>query len=197
MNIVIYLLIFQGAFGGYDVLWHHEWKEKLPTQPTAALEQKIHGVRELFYAVIFIGLAWLAWHGIWAWILSGVMIIEVLLTAWDFVIEDKTRVLSATERVTHLVLSMTGGAYVALLIPVLLDWSYLPSCLAVVEYGFRSWILTILGIGVFIWGVRDFWSGLALSKNSFPKRHAEINAKAIPGTDPFTKFDEHEIFNTD
>ncbi len=165
MNIVIYLLIFQGAIGGYDVLWNHEWKEKLPTKPTAALEQKIHGVRELFYAVMFLGLAWFGWNGMWAWVLSGVIVIEIALTAWDFVTEDKTRVLSASERVTHLVLSMTGGAYITLLIPVLLDWSHLPSGLVSVEYGFCSWVLTVFGIGVFAWGIRDLWSGLVLSKN--------------------------------
>lgn len=165
MNTVIYLLIFQGILGGYDVLWNHEWKEKLPSKLTAALEQKIHGVRELFYALLFIGLAWWAWQGIWAWILFGVIVIEVMLTAWDFVTEDKTRVLSAAERITHLVLSMTGGAYMAFLIPVLFNWSHLPSEFVSIEYGVYSWVLTIFGIGVFAWGIRDISSGLVLSKN--------------------------------
>lgn len=164
MNTIIYLLIFQGMLGGYDVLWNHEWKEKLPTRPTAALEQKIHGVRELFYTVVFVGLAWREWNGIWAWVLFGVIVIEVILTAWDFVVEDKTRVLSPTERIAHLVLSMTGGAYAALLIPVLLDWSNFPSELISIEYGLRSWVLTIFGIGVFTWGIRDIKSGLVLSR---------------------------------
>lgn len=169
MDIIIYILIFQGVLGGYDVLWNHEWKEKLPTKPTAALEQKIHGLRELFYAVVFLGLAWFAWNGIWAWGLFGVIIIEIILTAWDFVTEDKTRVLSPTERVTHLALSMTGGAYVAFLIPVLIDWSQMPTALVSIEYGIRSWVLTILGIGVFAWGLRDLWSGSALAKISNSK----------------------------
>lgn len=174
MEIVIYILIFQGFLGGYDVLWNHEFKEKLPTKPTAALEQKIHGVRELFYAVVFIGLAWLSWNGIWAWVLFGVIAIEIVLTAWDFVTEDKTRTLSPTERVTHLVLSMTGGAYVALLIPTLIEWSHFPSELAGVEYGVRSWILTVLGVGVFVWGVRDLRSSLALSSRAESKPHAHV-----------------------
>lgn len=176
MNIVIYLLIFQGFLGGYDVLWNHEWKEKLPTKPTAALEQKIHGVRELFYAVVFLGLAWLAWNGFWAWVLFGVIVIEVVLTAWDFVTEDKTRTLSPTERVTHLVLSVTGGAYIALLIPVLIEWSHLPAALVGVEYGLRSWVLTVLGVGVFLWGVRDIWSGLELTKNSINNTKSNSHA---------------------
>ncbi|WP_211233950.1 hypothetical protein [Chitinilyticum litopenaei] len=164
MDIVIYLLIFQGLLGGFDVFWNHEWKEKLPSTPTAALEQKIHGVRELLYAVIFLGLAWFSWNGVWAWVLFVVIAIEILLTAWDFVEEDKTRRLSPGERVTHLVLSMSGGAYVALQIPVLLAWSRLPSGLDRVDYGLQSWILSILGAGVLAWGVRDLWSGIALSR---------------------------------
>ena len=163
MNIIIGLLIFQGLLGGFDVMWNHEWKEKLPANASAALEQKIHGARELLYAVVFIGLAWFAWHGIYAWIFFSVIVIEVLLTAWDFVVEDQTRKLSPTERITHLVLSMTGGAYVAFLIPVLLAWSQLPSSLSAADYGTSSWIMSILGLGVLAWGVRDLRSGLQLS----------------------------------
>ncbi|AEG01618.1 hypothetical protein [Methylomonas methanica] len=165
MDVVVYILIFQGFLGGFDVLWNHEWKERLPTKSTAAIEQKIHGVRELFYALIFLGLAWFNWNGIWAWVLFSVIVIEIVLTAWDFVIEDKTRILSPVERITHLILSMMGGAYVALLIPVLIEWSHSPSIFICVEYGVRSWILTFLGIGVFGWGVRDLFSGLALTRN--------------------------------
>ena len=164
MDIIIGILIFQGLLGGFDVFWNHEWKEKLPDKPSAALEQKIHGVRELFYAVVFIGLAWYTWQGLWAWIFFAVLIIEILLTAWDFVIEDQTRKLSPTERITHLVLSMMGGAYVALLIPVLLAWANLPTALVYTEHGIISWILTLLGTGVFLWGMRDMLSGLSLSR---------------------------------
>jgi hypothetical protein len=109
METISYLLIFQGILGGFDVLWNHEWKEKLPSKLNAALEQKIHGVRELFYAVVFLGLAWLSWNGIWAYVLFAIILIEIALTAWDFVVEDKTRTLSSAERITHLLLSMTGG----------------------------------------------------------------------------------------
>jgi hypothetical protein len=131
-------------------------------------EQKIHGLRVLFYALIFLGLAWFTWHGIWAWVLFGVIVIEIGVTAWDFVVEDKTRVFRPMERMTHLVLSMVGGAYVALLIPVLTEWLRLPSIFIRAEYGLWSWILTFLGIVEFAWGIRDLWSGLALARNHSP-----------------------------
>ena len=163
MKIVIYVLIFQALLGGFDVIWNHEWKENLPGKLTARLEQKIHGLRELLYAVIFVGLAWYSWHGFWAWVLFCLLVVEIVLTAWDFVVEDKTRTLSPSERVIHLALSMGGGAYVALLIPELLRWSQLPSGMESVEYGMLSWVLTLFGVGVFGWGVRDYWSGVRLA----------------------------------
>ncbi len=167
MNSISYILIFQGILGGFDVLWNHEWKEKLPSKSTAMLEQKIHGVRELFYTVVFIGLAWFTWNGIWAYVLFAVILIEVALTAWDFVIEDQTRILSLTERITHLVLSMTGGAYVAFLIPVLFEWSHMPSAIANIDYGIRSLILSVLGLGVFVWGIKDLWCGFRIGGNNY------------------------------
>jgi len=170
MKTVLYVLIFQGLLGCFDVFWNHEWKENLPGKVSATLEQKIHGLRELLYSVIFIGLAWYSWNGAWAWIMFGVLAIEVLLTAWDFVVEDKTRVLSPNERVLHLTLSMGGGAYVALLIPELLRWSQQATGLERADYGMLSWILTLLGTGVLIWGLRDYWSGMRLSR-SLPAQH--------------------------
>ena len=164
MHIVFYLLIFQGVLGGFDVIWNHEFQEKLPSKPSARLEQLIHGIRELFYALIFLGLAWFLWQGIWAWLLLSILIIEFLLTAWDFVIEDRTRKLSATERITHLILSMNGGAYVGFLIPQLMDWSTLPTGLFSYNYGLSSWLLSIFGVGVFCWGIRDLCSGIVLNR---------------------------------
>lgn len=141
-------------------------KEKLPHQVSASLEQKIHGIREIIYAFVFLGMAWFELRGIWAWVLAVIILIEVLLTAWDFVVEDRTRVLSPSERITHLVLSMNGGAYVALLIPVLWQWSQLPTGLYTVDYATHSLFLSLLGIGVLLWGIRDMIAGYQLQANS-------------------------------
>jgi hypothetical protein len=165
MDTVINLLIVQGILGGYDVLWNHEWKERLPSRPTAALEQKIHGVRELLYALIFFGLAWYAWKGLFAWMLAAILCVEIGLTAWDFVVEDQTRELGANERILHLILSITGGAYLAVLIPHWSVWVGSVSRLESVGYGFRSWILTVLALGVFAWGLRDLKSGFGSSRS--------------------------------
>lgn len=155
MTAILWLLAAQGVLGASDVLLNHEWREDLPHRPGAALEQAIHGARELLYAVVFAGLAWFEWHGAYAWLLAGVLLVEVVLTAWDFVEEDRTRRLSATERLMHLALSMGGGAYCALLIPVLLRWQQQATALQVSAHGPLSWLLSAMAVGVLIWGVRD------------------------------------------
>lgn len=162
ITAILWLLAFQGVLGALDVLWNHEWRERLPSRPSAATEQQIHGVRELFYAVVFAGLAWYEWRGAWAWVFAAVLLIEIVLTAWDFVEEDRSRKLSPQERVTHLVLSMTGGAYVALLLPHLWAWSLQPSALARVDHGHLSLVLSAMALGVAAWGARDLASGLRL-----------------------------------
>ncbi|NJD07034.1 MAG: hypothetical protein FIA97_11130 [Methylococcaceae bacterium] len=168
------LLVIQGCLGAYDVLWHHEWKECLPERPQAIREQKLHGVRELLYAVAFVGLAWWRWQGAAAWLLAGILAVEMLITGWDFVEEDRSRRLSPTERVTHLVLSMNGGAYLVLLYSHWLEWNRAATGFALVDYGIRSWLLTALGLGVFAWGLRDCRAGWRppIPADAMPPAHA-------------------------
>ena len=163
METVLYLLIWQGAVGAFDALWNHEWKENLPNKSTAMMEQYIHGARELLLACLFIGLAWFEWRGLLAWMIAALLVTEIILTGWDYIVEDKTRILSPNEAVLHLMLSMGGGACVALLVPELLRWSALPDMLILSSYGWASWILSLSGIGAFIWSLRDFRSAIKLS----------------------------------
>jgi hypothetical protein len=163
METVLYLLIWQGAVGAFDALWNHEWKENLPNKSTAVMEQYIHGAREFLLACLFIGLAWFEWRGMLAWMIAALLAAEILLTGWDYIVEDKTRILSPNEAVLHLMLSMGGGACVALLVPELLRWSALPDGLILTGYGLASWILSLSGIGAFIWSLRDFRSAIKLS----------------------------------
>jgi hypothetical protein len=48
-------------------------------------------------------------------VLLAVFAIEIVLTLWDFVVEDGSRLLPPTERVTHTVLAINAGAFIALL----------------------------------------------------------------------------------
>ena len=135
----------------------------MPQRPSAALEQKIHGARELLYACIFFALAGFEWHGYWTVPVFLILIIELALTAWDFIVEDLTRKLSAVERTTHLLLSVNGGAYLALLIPVLWRWKDEPGRLLAIDYGVLSLLLVGFGLAVLLWGFRDLMAGNRLT----------------------------------
>ena len=163
MTPILWILAAQGVLGALDVLINHEWREGLPHRPGAALEEAIHGARELLYALVFAGLAWFEWRGAFALVFAGVLLAEVALTAWDFVEEDRTRRLSATERLMHLALSMGGGAYCALLVPVLWRWHGEATALHFVNYGAVSWLLSIMAAGVLAWGVRDVAASRAMT----------------------------------
>ena len=160
ITAILILLSIQGAIGAFDVFYNHECVARLPRRPSAMLELRIHAVRAVLYAVVFIGLAWWEWHGLAALVFLILIGVEIGLTLWDFVVEDQTRRLSAQERLTHTVLAMNGGAYIALLGWVIFsEWWQQPSGLAWVNYGAFSSLLTLYGLGVFLSGLRDGWAG--------------------------------------
>lgn len=161
--LALQLMAAQGVLGAFDTIYHHELTEALPQQPGARKELAIHAVRALIYSVLFIGLACFAWHGWWAVALLAVFGVEVVLTLWDFVTEDRTRLLPATERITHTVLAMNGGAFIALLALNTPQWFALPTALVWQTHGWLSAFLALCGIGVGLSGVRDALASRALA----------------------------------
>jgi uncharacterized protein (TIGR01777 family) len=153
--LALQLIAAQGCLGAFDTLYHHELTEALAGRTTARRELSIHAVRALIYSALFIGLAAWEFHGLWALLLLAVFGVEIVLTLWDFVVEDRTRLLPATERVTHTVLAMNGGAFVALLALNTPAWMAQPTALVWQPHGALSVFLALCGIGVGISGLRD------------------------------------------
>ena len=98
--MALQLMAAQGILGALDTLYHHELTEALPQRSTARRELAIHATRALIYSALFIGLSAWKWNGAWALVLLALFGVEIVLTLWDFVIEDKTRLLPASERVS-------------------------------------------------------------------------------------------------
>ncbi|WP_432719442.1 TIGR01777 family oxidoreductase [Jeongeupia wiesaeckerbachi] len=170
---VLNLLVLQGVLGGLDTLYHHELTVGLAMKPSARRELCIHALRASLYAVVFAALAWLAFHGAWVWVIAGLILLEVGLTLWDFVIEDASRKLPATERVLHTVLAINGGAVFGLYAWQLVQWHALESDLVLVDHGWHSIVLSVLALGVFISGLRDAHAAWRMSR-----RPARANAFA-------------------
>ncbi len=156
---VLWTLVFlQLLLGFFDVMYHHEFTERLPWRKNASTELILHAVRNLFYAVLFIILAWLQPTGIYAIIIGVILLAEVIITLWDFVEEDLTRKLPATERITHTLLALNYGAILAYVLPVLYSWSQMPTGATSISYGLASLVLTLAAIGVCIFAIRDYFT---------------------------------------
>lgn len=155
MNTLFILLSVQAVLGAFDNLWHHEWQAQLPQRHSARRELGLHTLREAIYGVIFIGLAWWLWQGAFAVLLAGLLAVEVVITLADFLEEDRSRTLPPFERVLHTVLTISYGLFLALMAPLLWRWVHAPTGLVPVDYGAWAPLLTLYGVGVLAWSLRD------------------------------------------
>ena len=158
------MITVQASLGALDNLWHHEIVERLPAKRAAADELALHAARELLYAFVFIALAWFRWQGGLALLIAGVLTLEIVITLADFVVEDRTRRLPASERVLHTVLALNFGAILAVLAPELYRWWDSAPGVTGVSYGAFSWIFTLFAAGVLAWSVRDALAVLDLRR---------------------------------
>ena len=176
MTTALWLLAVQGIIGAFDTLYYHEWRARLPGRGSgAAPELKLHAVRDFLYAVLFGALPWLAWQGLWAVVLTAVLLAEIVLTLADFVVEIRVRKpfgdVYGGERVTHAVMGILYGAMVANLLPVLWRWWSLPTALVPAATAVPErlrWGLAVMAIGVFLSGARDLYAALGMPHGGWP-----------------------------
>lgn len=162
MEAALAVLGIQGVLGAYDNFRNHEFHEGLPHKSHQRFELLLHAAREAFYLILFPTMAWMEWRGWLAYLLGAIIAGETVITCWDFVEEDRTRKLSANERVLHTILTLNYGAFLALFAPELLKWAASPTELAFVDRGFWSWLMTVYSLGVLLFGIRELSSGLAM-----------------------------------
>lgn len=174
-SVLALLLVAQIALGGFDTLYHHELTQRLAWRPAQATELRLHGVRNLVYAAVFLTLGLGAPQGGWAALLIALLTGEMLITLWDFVEEDRTRLLPATERVTHTLLTLNYGLILALLLPRLWAAAGQPTALPFAWHGMLSILFVIAAAGVVVFGLRD----LAAARRSV--RIEEEDAAGLAG----------------
>lgn len=167
LDVGIAILVLHGLLGGFDTLYSHEWDARLPLRPTAARELRLHAGRSACYVAIFGGLAWFEWHGAMLLVLAVVVLGEFLLTLADSVEEDRTRRVSATERVVHMLLGVTTGAWVGFVFFTgFADWWPRPTALTATAYGMVSWVLTAYAAAVAVSAARDALAALRLDRQA-------------------------------
>ena len=176
MDVVLYLLASLAFIGAFDTLYYHEWRARLPALGRSArLELRLHSLRDFVYAILFCTLPWIAWHGSYAIALSALLLIEIILTLWDFVIEDWVRKplggLYPGERITHAIMGILYGALLANMAPVLWTWGTEHRGLVPLQQpshmGLR-WTLTVMGMGVLLSGIRDLCAAAGVRGSAWP-----------------------------
>jgi hypothetical protein len=166
------LIAIQIAMGAFDTFYHHELTERLAWRPSQRHELQLHGVRNMLYALLFLILGWLEVHGLPAMAIIVVLVAEVVITLMDFVEEDMSRKLPASERINHTLLALNYGAILVLLLPVLIDWAGQPTAIRPAFYGFWSVLAAVSAVGVSLFGLRD----LAASR-----RLARLGSRSVTG----------------
>jgi uncharacterized protein (TIGR01777 family) len=149
------LILVQIAMGGFDTVYHHELTQRLAWRPAQRRELALHAVRNLLYAALFLAFGWSEPRGAWAGLIIAILAIEVIVTLADFVEEDATRRLPASERINHALLTLNYGAILALLLPVMFGWMAEETTLRLANHGVPGAIATVAAIGVLLFGARD------------------------------------------
>jgi uncharacterized protein len=165
MTLVFSLLTVQTLLGALDSFWNHDISARLTQRRGARLELALHAARSFAYAFLFLALAWREWHGAWAVLIVAVLLLEAVITAADFVIEDRTRRLSAFERVLHTLLTLLFGVVLMALAPWLAAWLVLPTAVVPTTHGAFSVAFSMFAAGMAAWGLRD---GLASLRHFRP-----------------------------
>ncbi len=176
MSLVLYLLTALGFLGAFDTLYYHEWRAKLPALGRAARsELQLHAWRDFVYTVMFFTLPWIAWQGRYVIVLAGLLLTEVVLTLWDFVVEDWIRKplggLYPGERVMHAIMGIVYGAMIASIFRPGRIWWTMPTALVKSPPPFPEflrWTLTAMAVGILLSGIRDLYASAGLPGSAWP-----------------------------
>ena len=158
------LVAIQVAMGAFDTLYHHELTERLAWRPSQRHELQLHSIRNLLYALLFVVFGWFEVYGILAMVIIAVLGAEIVITLMDFVEEDLSRKLPATERINHTLLALNYGAILVLLLPVLIDWAMQPAGIRAVDHGWLGVGAAVAAAGVAVFGLRDFAASRRLAR---------------------------------
>lgn len=188
MSRVLYLFAVVAALGAADTIYYHEWRARLPGMGRQArFELQLHAYRDFVYAILFGTLPWLAWQGLWTAALAGLLLIEIVLTLWDFVVEDWIRKplggVYPGERIMHAIMGIIFGAMLANFVPVLRAWWMASTGLLIAPaavYPALRWIMLVMAFGVFISGVRDLCAAYEVPGSAWPWKRSRSAENQAP-----------------
>lgn len=162
MELPFYLLLVIGHLGAFDVLYFHVRRCALHTRPECQREVLWHTIRHLIYALQFLAIANLRFHGA-ALLCLALLYAADVLVAWSDVWEETASRkpqggLPRGEYFMHVVLSVLVGAYIALVARAVWPDRTLPSAIVLsppdVPSALRV-LMTVMGVCGLGFFVRD------------------------------------------
>ena len=150
-------------------LVNHELIARLPHLPEARTEIGIHVLREATYSILFLAIAWFAWHGAWAIFIAAVFLATLIIDAIDEFVENRTRILPQNERLLHFTLILNLGVIAVVMLPVLLFWHAQPDQVVLVDHGVLRWLLSALGMAALGWALPAFIAWRNLGRMQEPR----------------------------
>jgi hypothetical protein len=145
MIAAFWLLFINGLIGLYDAIVYHIYTFKLYKTQVTFWEQLTHWIRGFLFACFYLAVCVKA-TGVWWWIYPTLMVVEVVNTSIDTILEPHTRRtlggIPPVEYTLHcLLLLIQGGALASML------WATLPYRTEAdgivwrpLDFGFFSWL---------------------------------------------------------
>jgi len=134
MEAATYVLFILGCLGAADIAIYHGLAHGIRRHPDSRGELIAHSLRGPTYAALFLVVPHVAMHGVWFWVLMGLLIFDAAISLWDFAIERTSREflggLPAGEYVLHTVIAMLFGALVCCVVFEAGSWAKLPTRLS-------------------------------------------------------------------
>lgn len=167
-------MMIQGILGATDTIFYHEYVYNLPKYAhLAKSELALHSIRDFLYGTLYLTLPFFAWQGLFALVLAGLLLMEVVITLVDFAVEDSVRLpwggVAKGERSMHLLIAILFGGFLALFAPHLYHWALLPTGFAEHSLTF-DWlrvVLPVMGVGAILSGIRDLGAAMGLEALKF------------------------------
>jgi hypothetical protein len=167
MTTAFYLLLVVGHLGFFDVVYYHTYRCHLTERPECQREVFWHTARHLIYALQFLIIANLRFHGA-ALLALVVLYLADVYVAWSDVWEETASRrdqggLPPGEYFMHIVLSLLVGAYIMNVAQAVWPDRLLPTAVVVDPPpvpALLRWLMTFMGVsalGYFVHDLHGWW----------------------------------------
>jgi len=170
MTTATYLLLSLGVLGATDILLYHSVSHGIREHEEARHELIVHSLRGPTYGCLFLVVPNLVLSGAWYWALVGLLGLDLVISIWDFSIENQSREflggLPTGEYLLHVIMAMVFGALVTCVLAQAPVRGTAPASVAFAADRAPVLVRTVFGFmaaGVLISGVQDLLAARRLS----------------------------------